>query len=349
MPLLTDLFWNKSGSNRQPEWKAGRNLVLDKNSYLLRAAQTARPDHPRLNVAKSSATARRSCGNILCESAWTLPWKSREHPLFEGKWACSTQCLSAMVQAAVAREAVDGRRDLIEEQHNHRIPLGLVLLAQGWITHPQLQKALESQRASGSGRIGEWLVSECGLESETVTRGLSVQWGCPVLTTDGFTPQTMAMALPRVFIEEYGILPLRIAGTKVLYVGFKDRIDASSAFAVEQMSGLKAESGLVSEERFREARERLLACDFAAVTHSAAPTRDTLANSIAAVIDRTQPTASKLVRLHRYYWLRTWHQKSSHRAMGSVPSTSKHANDFLFTVGKRPQRAALQPRESIAV
>ena len=31
------------------------------------------------------------------------------------------------------------------------------MLAQGWITHPQLQKALELQRANGTGRIGDWL------------------------------------------------------------------------------------------------------------------------------------------------------------------------------------------------
>ena len=45
------------------------------------------------------------------------------------------------------------------------------MLAQGWITHPQLQKALEAQRENGTGRIGDWLISECGLEAEQITRG----------------------------------------------------------------------------------------------------------------------------------------------------------------------------------
>ncbi len=44
--------------------------------------------------------------------------------------------------------------------HRHRVPIGLVLLAQGWITHDQLKHALEAQRrardcalASGSSPI----------------------------------------------------------------------------------------------------------------------------------------------------------------------------------------------------
>ena len=65
------------------------------------------------------------------------------------------------------------------------------MLAQGWITHPQLQKALAAQRESGTGKIGEWLLSECGVEADQITRGLSMQWGCPVLTTEGFSPESM--------------------------------------------------------------------------------------------------------------------------------------------------------------
>ena len=78
-----------------------------------------------------------------------------------------------------------GMRVGVDTPHRHRVPLGLVLLAQGWITHPQLQTALEAQRASGQGRIGDWLTQSCGLPEERITRGLGVQWSCPVLGTDG--------------------------------------------------------------------------------------------------------------------------------------------------------------------
>ena len=274
-----------------------------------------------------------TCGNTDCRSGWSFPWRSRRHPIFEEKWACSAKCLLAMVRAAIAREMSDGRRDGVDVQHQHRIPLGLVMLAQGWITHAQLQKALEAQRTEGTGRIGDWLVSECGLEAEFVTRGLSMQWSCPVLTTEGFSPTAMAMALPRVFIEKFGILPLRIAGSKILYVGFEDQLDASSAFAAEQMSGLRTESGLVVEERFREARERLLASRFAPVVECRVPDRDTLAKAIATVIEQKQTVASRLVRLRQYYWLRVWTVGGRYLRGGNLPSNADEAGDHLFTIG----------------
>ena len=290
-----------------------------------------------LNRAVRNVTARDeqiACGNPVCGSGWNFPWKSRRYPFFEEKWACSSKCLMAAVQAAIAREAGDGRRDGMDVQHQHRVPLGLVMLGHGWITHPQLQRALQAQRAEGVGRIGDWLVSECGLEVEVVTRGLGVQWGCPVLTTEGFSPTAMAMALPKLFIEKFGILPLRLAGAKILYVAFEDHLDASSAFAVEQMSGLRTESGVVVADKFREACGRLLQCQFVELTECRVPDRDTLAKAIATVIDEKPTLASRLVRLRQYYWLRSWTAIGTYPRGGNLPVRVQDAADYLFTIGK---------------
>ena len=178
-----------------------------------------------------------------------MSWRSRRLLAFEGKLACRGACLAGLIQAAIAREGAPGRTKVDAAPHRHRAPLGLILLAQGWITHPQLQHALEAQRVLHGGKIGDLLVAECGLGEERVTRGLSVQWNCPVLTTDGFSPQSMAMVLPRFFIKDYGMLPLRVAGNRILYLGFRDRLDASLAFATERMSGLRIESGVLAEGR----------------------------------------------------------------------------------------------------
>jgi len=193
-----------------------------------------------------------------------------------------------MIQAAIAREGAPGRTKVDAAPHRHRVPLGLILLAQGWITHPQLQHALEAQRAQHGGKIGDLLVAECGLEEERVTRGLSVQWNCPVLTTDGFSPQSMAMMLPRFFIKDYGMLPLRVAGNRILYLGFRDRLDASLTFATERMSGLRIESGVVAEAEFEAARRRLLECEFPETYGKAVSDGDALAERIAAILEQRQ-------------------------------------------------------------
>ena len=289
-----------------------------------------------LNRAMRSVTTQeehRVCGSPACTTGWNFPWKSRKYPIFEQRWACSSRCLMAIVTASIAREAGTGRRDVVEVQHQHRVPLGLVMLGQGWITHSQLQRALQAQRAEGAGRIGDWLVSVCGLDKEVVTRGLSVQWGCPVLTTEGFSPTAMAMAVPRIFIEQFGILPLRLAGTKILYVGFEDHLDASSAFAVEQMSGLRTESGVVVAASFFAARQRLLECKFAEITECRVPDRDTLAKAVATVIEQRPTVASRLVRLRQYYWLRSWTGASSSGRKANLPADAQDAADYIFTIG----------------
>src|SRR5260370_19305172 len=219
--------------------------------------------------------------------------------MLEGQWGCRGRCVLAMVRTGVRRELGDGG-PLSPAPHRHRVPLGLLMLAEGWITHPQLQKALAAQRESGTGRIGQWLMSECGVEAEEIVRGLSMQWGCPVLTTEGFSPETMALVMPKVFVEKFGLLPLRVAGSRILYLGFADRLDASAAFATERMTELKVESGVVDGASFEAARSRLLACDGVETKLEAAADEDAMAGRSTAVLAQKQPRASRLVRLHPY-------------------------------------------------
>jgi hypothetical protein len=243
----------------------------------------------------------------------------------------------AIVTAALRRETseISDTRSTMPAGHRHRIPLGLVMLAQGWITHPQLQAALDAQRAGGHGRIGDWLISECGLEPEQVTRGLSVQWNCPVLSAQGFSPREMALVMPALFIEEFGMVPLRIAGGRLLYLGGEDHLNASVAYAVEQMSGLKVESGLVDIAQLQAARASLLATKGIPFTLKNVSDQDTLAAQITAVLEQKQPVASRLVRLHQYYWLRLWLESGAKGEAGNLPRSSEDMQDCIFSITTR--------------
>jgi Type II secretion system (T2SS), protein E, N-terminal domain len=291
-----------------------------------------------LPAPAGKTSQRRMCGNLECESGWTMPWRNRRRPIFEGQWGCSGRCVLAMVRAAVRRELGDGGTSAALSPHRHRVPLGLLMLAQGWITHPQLQKALAAQRESGTGKIGEWLLSECGVEAEQITRGLSMQWGCPVLTMEGFSPEAMSLAMPKVLVEKFGLLPLRVAGSRILYLGFADRLDASVAFATEQMTGLKVESGVVEGASFEAARRRLLACDGVETKLEAVEDKDAMAAKITAILEQKQPIASRLVRLHQYYWLRMWLESGALGKAGNLPVTNEDVKDHVFTVGAHESR-----------
>jgi hypothetical protein len=273
--------------------------------------------------------AARVCGAVGCSSGWTKPWKSRRRPIFEEEWGCSGRCLETLVRAAVRREVGEGgAAQATDGAHRHRVPLGLVLLAQGWITHPQLQAALAAQKASGQGRIGDWLQQSCGLPEERVTRGLGVQWSCPVLATDGFSPSSMARVMPRRFIREFGLVPLRVAGSALLYLAFQDRMNAAMALALEQMTGIKVESGLLPGSQFEQVRSAVLAAEAIPEKSVAVLDADALNASIVRVLEQRQPVASRLVRVHNYYWMRIWLESGA----AKLPTTNEDVEDYLFTI-----------------
>jgi len=83
-----------------------------------------------LGLPASPKLQRRLWGNAECMSGWTMPWRNRRRPIFEAQWGCSGRCVLALVRAAVRRELGDGD-GLSPTPHRHRVPLGLLMLAQG--------------------------------------------------------------------------------------------------------------------------------------------------------------------------------------------------------------------------
>jgi hypothetical protein len=141
------------------------------------------------------------------------------------------------------------------------------------------------------------------------------------------------LVVPRVFVEELGILPLRVAGSRILYVGFEDHLDASAALAIEQMSELKVESGLVRTEEYRTARQRVLEHKGVPLHTETIGDADSLTARITSILEQKQPVASKLVRLHQYYWLRLWLENGTKGTAGSVPRSEEDMQDYVFTIG----------------
>ncbi len=282
--------------------------------------------------APAPDVSMRICGAPGCNSGWLKPWKSRRRPVFEHEWGCSARCLQVIVASAVRRELGDGAETQPDQPHRHRVPLGLVLLAQGWITHPQLQAALAAQRASGEGRIGDWLIRHTGLPEDRIARGLGVQWNCPVLALEGFSPRAMALVMPKRFVTEFGLVPIRVAGSTILYVAFQERMKAAAAFSLEHMSGLKVESGLLTTTLLDSARRRLLDAEAVPSHMRVVADCDELAAAVAKLLDQKQPVESRLVRMHQYYWLRMWMEEGAIPTTGSLPTSAQDVEDQVFMI-----------------
>lgn len=245
-----------------------------------------------------------TCANPSCSSGWLHLLRSRSAPVVEGGWSCSPGCTEACVASALRREL--GGRRAGASPYRHRIPLGLMMLEQGWITSEQLRKGLDAQRAAGQGRLGRWLVEELGIREQLVTRALSMQWGCPVLALEYHDAEAMAPVLPRFFVEAFAALPLRVAAGKILYLGFEDRLDPVLSLAVERMTGLSVEAGLVSGSRFRLAHERHLRTVFPKVEHVEWASKSALVRELSERIERAKPVEARFVRVHGSLWLRMW-------------------------------------------
>ncbi|HWE87550.1 MAG TPA: hypothetical protein VG267_21570 [Terracidiphilus sp.] len=266
-----------------------------------------------------------TCANPACTTSWLQIWRSRSAPIFEGGWSCSPACTMERAEIAVARE-LEGRGTGLE-QHRLRVPLGLLMLEHGWITSAQLRSALEGQRTHKAGRLGHWLMVKEGVSERLIARALGLQWSCPVLPLDAHDADGMASALPRLFVDAFGALPMRVAAGKLLYLGFEGRPDPVLAFAAERMTGLRVESGLVEGSRFRAAHQRLLEARFPSVELVEAASEGALARALARAVERVKPVESRLVRVHDCLWLRMWRRMQT----GPLPETSG-VTDMLLTL-----------------
>jgi hypothetical protein len=269
------------------------------------------------------------CGNKLCTKTRASLWRNRRRPFFEGSWVCSGRCMLNIVQAAIRRECRTGALSTREEIHRHRVPLGLLLQSQGWITRSQLEDGLERQRSTG-GRIGEILVDQGYLSEDQVSRGLSIQWGCPVFKAVGFSARQMALAMPSILIEEFGIVPLRVSGEHMLHLGFETRPYPSLALALEQMTDLKVAYGLVSHSDYVAVRTTLLSAQSIAAKIESIVDRDSLETRITAVLEDRQPINARIVRVQQFLWLRLWLEHEVGSGIGMLPQGIDDIEDYVF-------------------
>jgi hypothetical protein len=264
------------------------------------------------------------CANPRCESGWLHLWRKRRAPVIEGGWLCSPDCTRTRVHELLRREYAEAHPP---STHRHRVPIGLILLTQGWITREQLRQALEAQRKGAGLRVGEWLVAHEGLSESRLAQALGMQWSCPVFSLEKHGSGRSVTIVPRLLAESFGFVPLQVASSRVLFLAFEDRIDHSLTLAVERMTGLPVESGLLSASEFRQAGRQLQQGRFPRARLIEAASLDLLAKAFTRHIEKARPTGARLVRLHDLFWLRLWQQS------GDVCPGPAQSGEFEDIVG----------------
>ena len=100
------------------------------------------------------------------------------------------------------------------------------------------------------------------------------------------------------------------------------------ALALERMSGLRVESGVVQESEFLLAHERMLKTAYPQAQLLEASSEQALGRALARVIERARPVESRLVRVHDCLWLRLWKKVQT----GPVPELDS-VEDVIGSVG----------------
>ncbi|HTV04983.1 MAG TPA: hypothetical protein VME86_06405 [Acidobacteriaceae bacterium] len=255
------------------------------------------------------------CANPRCTSSWLQLWRNRRVPVVEGGWLCSPACTRARTEDLLRREYAEARP---ATPHRHRVPIGLVLLRQGWIRQEHLKDALEAQRRGSRLRVGEWLVANRGLSEMQLTQALGLQWGCPIFSLEQHASALPVTLIPRLITESFGFVPLRISPLGRVYMAFEDRIDHSLALAVERMTGFDAVQGLLPTSEFAVAQRKHAESRFSRARLIEAGSADLLAEAFALHIEKEKPTEARLVRVHDLLWLRLWRYAERSDASGTL-------------------------------
>lgn len=240
-----------------------------------------------------------TCGNAECRTGWLRLFRSRSFPRFEEKWACSAACMERMITDTLrgqieSWEPTSATRTL-------RMPLGLILLSRGWISHRELQEALAAQRRAGHGRIGEWLHRLHGISEETVAKGLAIQWNCAVLPSKMPGLEPAPGLIPACLRKRYDFTLLRQGPDAALYLAGKYRPEHAAARAVEHMLCEPVHAAFIEDSSWCHAE-----IDSADATQLETPGRDGVAAHISELIERVRPYDARLVRVHDHLWLRMW-------------------------------------------
>lgn len=270
------------------------------------------------------------CGDPKCRRGPVRLGRNRRAPVFEGRWACSPECLRAVVEAAITRE---GQEERTGSAWIPRMPVGLILLEQGRIREEHLRQARRNRQGSsvangGALRMEEWLLNSGLLSEAALTRAMGAQWNCPVFSLTQRNSAEMTAAVPPFLAEALGALPVRIAGGKLLYLAFSERIDRSLSYAVEHVTGLRVAAGIARKSEFGPEQARYLAAGAPRTRLLEAGSRRALAGELAAWLEQEQPVEARLARVHELWWLRIWRSRQ-----GAALPAAAMVEDLLATVG----------------
>lgn len=191
-----------------------------------------------------------ACANPACTSKSLVQAVSKRHTgirLFD-QWFCGPDCFECGARQKILELLCV--RNAQEKPPAMRMPLGLLLLSRGILTHEQLKVALDQQRQTGA-NFGE-VVQELGFATQQhVTAAVAAQWACPVFSL-GDRPLPGEVHIPGCLLQLYGMLPVHFSEIgRRLMVGFVTRVQHHILCTIEQITSCTATPCFISASEYR--------------------------------------------------------------------------------------------------
>ena len=242
-------------------------------------------------------------------------------------WFCCPDCLREGVQIRI-RDLRQSKVSL-SKQHPARIPLGLLLMSRGYISHGQLQTAIARQQARG-GSIGHTLCELQFVTERQVAEAAATQWGCPFFSVKSQGSEIPAR-IPVTLMRLVKMAPVHFAQAQNrLLVGFVHNVEHQLLRTIEAMAGCIAEPCFITAT---ECSECILAQAVQHVEVSFGPTASTaeIANIVQSYASQLGADEVRLACCHDHLWIRLnrrGYPTDLVFALNETPAKSAHFDDY---------------------
>jgi len=288
--------------------------------------------------------SQRLCALASCSRPQSL-WhrlRARHRPngaLLQGVFYCQPQCLETALISQLSHHRVMAP----SPQPANRIPLGLLMVARGKLTHVEVRAALEAQRRAHYGKIGEWIEKLGFATEQEVTASLALQWGCPVATS--IDPSTVHSPgnIPLPILEAFQMLPLSYTSARnTLYLAFGERVDHAALYAIERILACRTQPCVAARKSIARQIESL--AQYPRPTDiEFGPMNDLaeMARIAASYTARLSPAEVRLCRIGHFIWLRL--DVNSHLQSSAQSKTRASTTNLVFRLASIPQPLPFVP------
>jgi len=250
-------------------------------------------------------SAEPPCSLSSCNRTRSL-WQSMRHrdngSLLQGAFYCQPQCLEIALLGQLSRLRILSSPLLPP----NRIPLGLLMVARGKLTHLEVQAALDAQHLARRGKIGDWIERLGFATEQEVTTALALQWGCPVVSSIDPSTASSVGNIPLSILEAFQMLPFNYAAaTNTLYVACGERVDHAALYAIEKILECRTQPCVSSRKTIARQLEAMRQTprpndvEFGPMNDLAE-----MSSIAASYTSRLSPDSVRLSRVGRFIWLR---------------------------------------------